>query len=55
MNLSEELENAHDYLMEKRGIVLHRLALLHTRTKFDKQTVEMAIKLIKEEVKWNLP
>lgn len=51
MKLSEELENAHDYLMEKRGIVLHRLSLLHTRTKFDKHTVEMAIRLIKEEVK----
>lgn len=49
--LHREQDLAHDELMEQKGAVLHRLGLIKIRNQFDKQTVEMAIKLIKEEVK----
>ena len=49
--LHQEQDLAHDELMEEKGAVLHRLGLIKIRNQFDKQTVEMDIKLIKEEVK----
>ena len=51
IDIDHEQDLAHDDLMEQKGAVLHRLSLIKTRNQFDRQTIDMAINLIREEVR----
>ena len=44
-------EAAHKVLLADKEDVLTRLDLVTTRSNFDKQTIEMAMKMIREEIK----